>query len=375
MLYFLRMNFKDLLNSISSTFRSTDENGFVGIDIGSSYIKIVQLKKEGGRVVLETYGEIALGPYEENGVAGQIAHLDQEKLTEAVKNLIKQANITSKIAFLSIASSSSLIFIINLPRISEHELANAVQTEVKKYIPIPLTEISLDWWIIPEEKTFEGDYLHTEKKGDIKVLVAAVRNEIFDEYEGMIKSFPFHEHSYEIETFSMIRSSLKSELAPVMLIDFGASGTRVAIVEHGVLRKFYSISRGGLYLTTSIKKSLQIEFEEAEQKKREIGLSEEKDSEVAKVIETGMEYIFSEVKRVLFDFEREYKRPVNKIILTGGAALLPKLRESMEFRYNVTTEYANPFKHSLYPDFLEEVLRNAGPEFAVAFGLAFQKLE
>ena len=371
------MDFKDLINSISSVFQSSSDDSYVGIDIGSSYIKTVQLKKEGGRVVLETYGEVALGPYEENGVAGQIAHLDSEKLIEAVKNLNTQANITAKSAFVSIASSSSLIFILTLPRISEHELANAVQTEVKKYIPIPLTEISLDWWIIPEEETFEeNDYLHSKKKGDIKILVAAVRNEIFDTYEELLKNLPFKNHSYEIETFSMIRSSLKNELAPTMLIDFGASGTRVAVVEHGVLRKFYIINRGGVYFTDSLKRSLQIEFEEAEEKKRRIGLQGEgKDAEVSKILETGLEYIFSEVKKVLFDFEREYKRPVNKIILTGGGALLPGLREKIEFRYNITAVYADSFKRVMYPDFLEEVLGKAGPEFAVALGLAIQKLE
>jgi len=357
-----------------STFHSSQDNGYVGIDIGSSYIKVVQLKKEEGRIVLDTYGEVALGPYEEDGVAGQIAHLEQEQLTEAVKNLIKQANVSAKTAFISLASSSSLIFILSLPRISEHELAGAVQSEVKKYIPIPLTEISLDWWIIPEEETFGDDYMHTEKKGDIKVLVAAVRNEIFDTYEGMAKNLPFQEHAYEIETFSMVRSSLRNELAPVMLVDFGASGTRVTVIEHGVLRKFYSINRGGLYLTNSLKKSLQIEFEDAEKKKREVGMNEEGDREVSKIIETGMEYVLSEIKKVLFDFEHDYKRPVNKIILAGGGALLPGLKEKMEFRYNIPTEYADPFKHAMYPDFLEEVLKKSGPEFSVALGLALQRL-
>ncbi len=174
----------------------------------------------------------------------------------------------------------------------------------------------------------------------------------------------------------MIRSSLKNELVPTMLIDFGASGTRVAVVEHGVLRKFYIINRGGVYLTDSIKRSLQIEFADAEEKKRRIGLNGEgSDAEVSRILEAGMEYVFSEVKKVLFDFEREYRRPVNKIILAGGGALLPGLRERMEFRYNVNTVYANAFKRVVSPDFLEEVLEKAGPEFSVALGLALQKLE
>ncbi len=370
------MNVAETVKNILSTVFSQKAQAYVGIDIGSSYIKAVQLKLESGRIILETYGEVALGPYEEGGVAGQIANLEEEQLIEATKNLLSQANVTAKDALISIASSTSLIFILTLPRISEQEISSAVQSEVRKYIPIPLTEISLDWWIIPEEEVFGDVYMKEKKRGDIRVLVAAVRNEIIEKYEGIAKELGFRSHAYEIETFSMIRASLKHELAPVMLIDLGASGTRVSVVEHGVLRKFYSVNRGGTYLTNSIRKSLQIEFEDAERRKREVGLNREhRDQEVYGIIATGMEYIFSEVKKVLFDYEKEYRKPVSKIVLAGGGSLLHGLDREIENRYNIPTVYANPFKRVVSPDFLEEVLEKAGPEFSVALGLALQHLE
>ncbi len=366
------MNFKEIFSNIFSSFQSSSSDSVVGIDIGSSYIKLVQLKKEGGRIALGTYGEIALGPYEEGRVEGQLTHLEEEKLAEAIQSLIKQANVDAKEISFSIASSSSLIFILTLPRISEQEIAGAVENEVRRYIPIPLSEISLDWWIIPEEETFSSE----NKRNEIHVLVAAVRNEAIEKYENIVKALKFEKHSYEIETFSAIRSSLKHELNPVMLVDFGASGTRVSVTEHGVLRKFSIINRGSAYLTSSLSKSLQIDFKDAEEKKRDIGiLNEHKESEIYKILETGLRYIFSEMKKVLLEFERDYNRPVSKIVLIGGGSLLPGLKERIEFLHNIETVYADPFSHTIYPDFLEEVLKKAGPEFSVALGLALQKFE
>ncbi len=373
-----------LLDNIKKVFAGIGKgkpDTYVGIDIGSSYVKIVQLKKEHGLLVLETYGEIALGPYNEDGehFSGELTNLEPDKMAKAISNLIEQANVTATNAVISVSSATSLIFILKLPKINEKNMAGVVENEARKYIPVPLTEVSLDWWIIPEKEIY-GEY---EDKGDIQksnkvdVLVAAVRNEIVEKYNKINSILSkFDAPSYEIETFSAIRASFKHELSPVMLIDFGSSGTRISVIEHGVVRKFHSINRGSAYLTSSLKKSLQIGFDEAEKMKRNVGIDpNHKNEQAQKILLAGVNHIFSEIKNVLFDFEKEYKKPVSKIILTGGGSLLGKFREQLESRYNITTIYANPFSKVVSPDFLEEVLEDAGPEFVVAIGLALQGLE
>ncbi len=375
------MSLLDKMNDIFSGLSKGNPDTYVGIDIGSSYIKVAQLKKDHGRLALETYGEVALGPYEDGEhFPGELTNLSPEKMVDAIKNLLEQANVTSKNAVISIASATSLIFILKLPKISQRQLSGVVENETRKYIPIPLTEVTLDWWIIPEKEIYgedEGSSNDTEDVKDVDVLVAAVRNEVVDRYNEISTMLgQFSTPQYEIETFSAIRASFKHELAPVLLLDFGASGTRISIVEHGVVRKFHSINRGSAYLTSSLKKSLQIEFDEAEKIKREVGLDKTHPNEQAyNIIATGVNYIFSEIKNVLFDFEKEYKKPVNKIILTGGGSLLKQFKEQVESKYNVTTTYADPFSKIVTPDFLEEVLEKAGPEFVIAIGLALQGLE
>lgn len=372
------MSLQDTIKDMFSSFGKGSPNTYVGIDIGSSYIKAVQIKKESGRLILETYGEVALGPYDDGHVAGELTHLEPDKMAAAVKNLLTEANVTAKDVVISISSATSLIFILKLPKISEREMAGVVENEARKYIPIPLSEISLDWWIIPEKEIYGEDEAENTKsrKNDIDVLVAAVRNEVVERYNEIATTLNFSSPAYEIETFSAIRASFKHELAPVMLLDFGASGLRVSIIEHGVVRKFYSVTRGSAYLTTSLQKSLNIDFLEAEKMKREVGLNmTHANQEAYNILLAGSNHIFSEVKKVLFDFEKEYHKPVNKIILTGGGSLLPQFKEQLESKYNITTVYADPFSKIVSPDFLEGVLKEAGPEFVVSIGLALQGLE
>lgn len=368
-----------LLDNLSAMFSGKGSDTYVGIDIGSSAIKTVQLKKDKGRILLETYGEVALGPYQdENTDIGQLTNLPVDNLTEALKNLLEQANVTAKNCLISVSSATSLIFILKVPALGQRELAGVVESEARKYIPVPLSEVSLDWWIIPDKEIYGEDESFTkDKKKQADVLVAAVRNEVLERYNMVSQKLAkFSSTSYEIETFSAIRGSFKHELAPIMLMDFGASGLRMSIIEHGVVRKFRAVSRGSAYLSSSLQKSLELEFADAEKLKREVGLNKDhKNKEAYNIIHTGVNYLFSEMQNVIFDFEKDYKKPISKIILTGGGSRLPRFREQVESKYNITTVFADPFSKAMSPDFLDQVLEEAGPEFAVAVGLALQGVE
>lgn len=164
------MSFLDTLKDALSGFGKAKADNYVGIDIGSAYIKVTQLKKENGHLMLETYGEVALAPYDNERFAGELTNLDPEQMAEAIKNLLDQANVTSKNAVISISSATSLIFILKLPKISERELSGVVQNETRKYIPVPLTEVSLDWWIIPEKEIY-GDSVDVENSDQKEVML------------------------------------------------------------------------------------------------------------------------------------------------------------------------------------------------------------
>src|SRR3989344_7908991 len=136
----------------SSGVSGSSGNSVVGVDIGSSSIKVVQLRKEKERAILETYGEIALGPYA-NQKVGQAVKLTEEKVSEALRDLLREANVKSNKAIFSIPLKSSFVTTIVLPAETRDNLASVVPMEARRYIPIPLSEVVLDWWMIPETST------------------------------------------------------------------------------------------------------------------------------------------------------------------------------------------------------------------------------
>src|SRR5215813_3708797 len=113
------------------------ETSFLGVDIGASSIKIVQLRASRGIAVLETYGEIALGPYG-NQPIGKSVKLPPEKAAEAIMDLMKEANITARTGGVSIPFSGSLVSVLDLPNVDEDQLKRIVPIEARKYIPVPV---------------------------------------------------------------------------------------------------------------------------------------------------------------------------------------------------------------------------------------------
>lgn len=150
-----------MVNFLQNIFKKTDDS-VIGVDIGSSSIKIVQLRKKRGRAILETYGEIALGPY--TGIAvGQVTSLPADKIAEAIKDLIREANVTTLSAGVSIPFKSSLVTLMELPVTDEKQLKEMIPLEARKYIPVPISEITLDWWVIPREASGELDFVETTR--------------------------------------------------------------------------------------------------------------------------------------------------------------------------------------------------------------------
>ena len=141
-----------MANFFSNLF-SKQSKSVLGIDIGSSSIKMVQLRKKGGHAILETYGELALGPYTGKPV-GEAVNLPLEKIIEAINDMLKEkeVNITTRVSGIAIPFASSLMAVIEMPAVPQKQLAQMVPLEARKYVPVPISEVALDWYIIPQEK-------------------------------------------------------------------------------------------------------------------------------------------------------------------------------------------------------------------------------
>lgn len=365
------------MSLLSNLFKKEDAHA-LGIDIGSSAIKIVQLKKKNGQAVLETYGELALGPYGEKTV-GQSVNLPTDKIASALGDLMKEkeVGVSTKKCGLSIPFSSSLMSEIQMPDVSDKQLAVMVPLEARKYIPVPISEVMLDWSIIPRNETRPDEEASTpatpESGKKIDVLVVAIHNDTISRYQDIVTQVGLEAGFFEIEIFSTMRSVLTDTLRPVLVIDMGAASSKLYIVERGIIRTSHTVNRGSQDITSNMSKSLNITPEQAEVMKREVGLLGA-DKAVNEVIALTMDYIFSEVNTTMLSFEKKYNKTISKTILIGGGAALKGLLELSKENLKTEVEIGLPFNKVSAPAFLDNILRETGPEFAVAIGLALRKL-
>lgn len=345
----------------------------LGVDIGSSAIKLVQLKKKGGRAVLETYGSIALGPYAEKEI-GQSTSLTTEKINEALQDLIREAKVSTKKSGVALPFHSSLMSVIEMPDVPEKEMAQMIPIEARKYIPAQISEVALDWFVIPG-----GDKDPDSKKKfpTKKVLVVAIHNSAIEKFQDIVVKSELDPKFFEIEVFSAMRSVLPpQQKAPVMFFDIGSSFTKLFIVERGIVQSSHTVNKGSQDITDSISKSMQISFAEAEKLKRGIGLSKTEDGqEVAQIVDLTLSYIMTEADRVLKEYERKQGKTIQKIILVGGGSALKGLGELVNQKFGADVSVGNAFENVETPAFVEGVLKNSAPDFTVSMGLALRYLQ
>jgi type IV pilus assembly protein PilM len=367
--------------NLFGAFKSSD-GSVVGVDIGASSIKVVQLRPSRGIAILETYGEIALGPYAQVSI-GKTVKLPPEKVAEALLDLIKEANVTAHEASVSIPFSSSLMTVVDLPKVDAESLKRIIPIEARKYIPVPITEVSLDWFVLPSEEGEKSAFDRVQKPSNLRahgqeVLLVAIHNDILNAYKAISVSTGITVGFYEIEIFSAIRSTLGHGLAPILIVDIGASNTKIYVVERGMVRLTHLVTAGGQQMTETLGRSMSWEFEKAERVKRERGLndstsySRDENDKIKAALLSTLSRIFSEINRVVLSYGQRYNKNIGHIVLMGGGASLPGIAEIARTSLSAEVEVANPFARTEAPAFLESVLKEIGPGFAVAVGVAMR---
>lgn len=350
--------------------KSKKGRSVIGIDVGSSSLKVVQLRREGGTAVLETYGELALGPYS-GGEVGTATNLPAAKIAESLNDLLREANVTTKEAGISIPFSRSLLTLVSLPRReSDAEQKTVIELEARKYIPVPVSEVQLDWFIVPEALP-EG----AEPSQKVQVLLVAVQNDELKLLEGIVTGSELQASFYEIEIFSTIRSVVDEPVKPVLVLDIGASATKVYVVEHGVVALSHNIPQGGQDVTRTIATAHNMPIKQAEELKKTHGFMSGSVGYDRKTIELIFSRIFEETKRALTQYETAHGKSVSTLILTGGGGVTKELGAYAKTFFNIDVTVADPFGKTQAPAFMRPVLQEIGPEFAVAVGLALRKLE
>lgn len=358
----------------------------LGIDVGTSGIKVIQLSVQGERIKLEKYGEVATPIFYEEPFRTfekSTLLLDNKDIAKAILAICKESNISEKKAFFSIPDFASFFTNIDLPPMSRNEVSQAVRFEARHHIPLPLAEVTLDWSII------EGK-LYDKKKVPVKVLLVAVPNDIIKQYQQISVLSNLELKGLEIEVFGLVRSLVKDDKETITLLDIGARSTTINIIDQGVLKVSHSFDIAGNELTQVLAKALSIAHSEAEEFKKTYGIESlvsDKSKDEAKrefplisrrvgdLLKPLIDLILTETKRTSQNFYQTSGKKIQKVIIAGGSALLPGLKEYLFNTFKKEIDIANPFSDILYPPLLEEELTKMGPSYAIAVGMALKGLE
>lgn len=372
------------LDTLKKIFFFWKKGALLGVDIGSASIKVVLIEKIEEKIILRNYAEFALGP-SAGLAAGQSTNLPPEKIAEILRDLLKEAKILPSETFIAIPFSASLLSVVDLPDVSKGELDSMIPIEARRYIPVPLNEVSLDWWVLPKQKSSPqtlpaqtSEEVTAEPK-TVEVIIAAIQNDVIKKYElikrnAQISGGPSH---FEIEIFSMLRGVVGLDPAPALVIDMGAGSTKFALVEEGVVHASHIVSSGGQDISLALARSQGISFVEAEEIKCRVGLiGDDEGRDVLAVAEIILSNIFNEASRFIEGYEQKHNTKIKRVILVGGAVRLHGIEKMIAQSFpKISIEKANPFNLISTPAFLEKTLMDIAPDFATAIGVALKGLE
>lgn len=338
----------------------------VGIDIGSASVKVIEIEETPETIMLRTYGELQLGPYDAKSL-GEIVDLEKAKRVESVTDVMRESGVSGRRGALAMPLSSSFLTVIPVTVTPQEDLSARISVEARKYVPLSLNDVTLDWTELPSAG---------ESKTKIKeILLAAIENKALTDHRELLASIGMTGETAEIEAFSLIRSLWRQKDTTLAVIDFGARSAKLYIVRGGMLERLHRTGVGGREITQLVSEQLKISFEEAEGKKRSYDRQTEEGAAIFKVMTSVIDRPLAEFGRMIEQYEARSGQQIGRVVISGGVSASPYALEYIKDRFARPVELANPFLKVAYPAFMEDTLKLIGPSFGVAMGAALRNFQ
>jgi len=330
----------------------------IGLDLGSKFIKAVQLSENNGQYSITGFGSMEVPP--------------QYSIPDAVMELFSRKKFKTKRVVTSVSGRFVFIRYINMPVMSDEELMNAAKYELGKYIPVEVDEVLHDSQKLEELPQQEG------QEPEMRVLLVAAKRTFIDEHVSILETSGLAPAVVDVDSFALgnayemtglvNQEAVRSEQL-VALVDVGASKTNINIMSDKVsyfTREFY---KGGNDLTEAVSKRLALEIREAEMLKRNPGNDLDR---VQDCIAGPVDDICHDINISIDYFENQYDKQIEEVFLTGGGGATIGLLEALEKTVNKPVSRWNPMQY--LPSQLDREsaseLEEAGHQSAIALGLA-----
>jgi type IV pilus assembly protein PilM len=360
----------------SLNFNKKNPNS-LGIDIGTKSIRITEFSKKNDSNFLENYGEMNLD------IAGAktFRWFDQSTLNPDIKNIstaiaviLEEAGIVSEKAVFSLPDFSTFFINFELPPMNKKDIDSAVMFEARKYIPIPMNDIVIDWELINNNKE--------TTKGNNEVLVMAIPKVVITQYKTIAESCGLELTALEAEVLGLKRSLIKVNDPVTCLVEMGYQSTNISMVSGGYVKNSISYDLAGKDLTFAISETLSVDIAEAEDLKRTHGLDSKDRPEVADAMVPVLAIICDKIKKIIKEFEAKEGKRVEKILLSGGVTRMNGVLNFYrvifgedEYFKNIQILIGDAFyKIDYYPK-LESKVRDINAYFSIAIGEGLRRFE
>jgi len=346
-------------------------NSIIGLDIGSSSVKAVELTAKAKGIELQHVGVAKLPP--EAIVQG--AFLNSSAIVEAIREAVNGASARTKNVATAVSGHSLIVKKISLPSMTREELEESIRWEAEQYIPFDINEVNLDFQIL---NSGAGE-------GQMDVLLVAAKKDLIDDYVNVVREAGLHPAVLDVEAFAVENAfEANCEIAPdevVAIADIGAQVVNINIISNGIPAFTRDISTGGSVYTEEIQKALSVSWEEAERIKIGGSAAEQSEEVVPQEVEQAMqsvtETVTGEVSRSLdFFAATAAESRISRVVLTGGGSRVSGLDAAFHAKTNIPVEHMNPLARVIPSSrFDQEFLQEVGPSLGVSVGLALRRTD
>ncbi len=371
-----------------SFFGGKTAHTYIGVDIGASGLKVVELANEKGRAKLMTYGYTERLPGQ-----SMISPFDDPKGTgEMLLKLCKKAGVKSNKVMAALPLTSVFSAIVSVPRMKhEKEMQPLVDAQVGKLTPLPLSEmVTYSTYIDGFDKKVPKDPKGPDEPKDkdakpsdhVRVLVTGAAKSLVQKYIEIFRFAKLELQAIDTESFAFVRSLIGKDKSPIAVLDIGSTRTSITIVEKGIPVLNRSVSLGGTAVTKRIMDQMHVSEVQAEQIKLDLGTMAGSSAGgvggLPSVLEAVMQPMLNEIKYAFQLYAgmelTEYKK-VEKIVLTGGSSHLPKVIEFLKESLNLNVYRGDPWARVVFPEDMRPALDEIGPRMSVSIGLAMREIE
>ena len=350
-------------------FNLFKQNIFLGIDIGTTSIKLVELCKTKNKIELTNYGILEKYGHLErinDAIQTNSFKLLEESTALLLKQLVKESKTDNQKTYMALPSFSGFVSIMELPEMPNKELSKAVHFQAGQYIPMSLQETTLDWQIIERVE------------GKIIILLMAIPTDIIKRYMHSAELAKINLKGLELETVAVARLLGKKEKGTIALVDIGGRSTSINIIDKSALRASHNVDTAGGDFTQVISSGLGINPLRAEELKRAYGLNIQSrgDVKITNLLMPLLDVIKRETEKAINNYFLRTKRKVEKVILTGGGSSLQGLEDYYSKKLAMQVVKGDPFSLGLvsYNPNLIPIIKDIGPSLTSACAVVFKEI-